>query len=368
MPERIKFRCPKCQADFGVDAKFAGRPCRCKHCGQQFRVPKVATAPKPQPVATGVGAAQEIAARAAQREQNPGEVPRPMSWIDAVTSQIALKPVTEDKLKPISGRAAMYMDDEDDSPGPYELASYPSLPLNRPPRKGVGKRVKQTYSNELRILQKILRKINERALELTVPFFILMPLGFIIKNHWLSIFGLTMVLLLNVGRFGVGLANVIVIPFRDSPMTGMTFWIPPWTFVKNNWHKFRKPVQRIISPICFLVGTFLLYSLVPWFQYPDGKNDVKMVRDPMGNLIPAPEDQQPPPPTIKERLTEGAQNLKKDIRGQVDDAKEQLPGAKKKLEQVTRDAVETTQEVKDQVQGAVEDFQQKRGTEEDSSE
>ncbi|MCA9097637.1 MAG: hypothetical protein KDA36_04600, partial [Planctomycetaceae bacterium] len=156
--------------------------------------------------------------------------------------------------------------------------------------------------------------------------------------------------------------------FRDSPMTGMTFWIPPWTFVKNNWHKFRKPVQRIISPICFLVGTFLLYSLVPWFQYPDGKNDVKMVRDPMGNLIPAPEDQQPPPPTIKERLTEGAQNLKKDIRGQVDDAKEQLPGAKKKLEQVTRDAVETTQEVKDQVQGAVEDFQQKRGTEEDSSE
>lgn len=364
MAGKIQFKCPKCSADFGVDEKFAGRPCRCKHCGNQFQVPgtKVSAAPAPspkpaqpqavrppqprQPALAGVGAAESIAFRAAQRAQVDPSVPKPTSWLDAVSSQIALKPVTANRLQAVGGRAQAYMDDDDGHVGPYELASYPSLPLNKVPRKGIVKGAKQVYSNRLRLLQKWLRWLNETALELSVPFFILMPVGYILQKHWLAMFGLIMVILLNLGRFIVGWANLLLIPFRESPMTGLTFLVPPigYAYLKRNWHKCRKPFQRITSPTLFMLGMFLLYVFVPWFNDPEGDKHVKMIRDKQGKLVPAPDDQQPPAPSIGERLKEGAQELRKEIRHEVDEAKDQLPGAARKLEKAAGDAVEKAQD------------------------
>lgn len=368
MSGKIQFKCPQCQADFGVDAKFAGKPCRCKHCGRQFRIPgapaqaaasPAAKSPPRQPVGAGV-AGGGMVERAAQRVQEEVSVPKPTNWIDAVSSQIALKPSSMDYLNRVGGRAQQYMD-EDVQSGPYEMASFPSMPLNKVPRVGVVKGTKRAYSNQLRILQKWLRWINETALELTVPFFILIPLGYILKNHWLSIFGFTMVVLLNMGRLIVGLANLLVIPFRESPMTGLLFLVPfpfGYNYLKNNWPKCRKPFQRIISPVCFMIGMILLYSFVPWFSHPDGQK-VKMVRDQSGQLVPAPKDQQDPAPTLQERLEEGVKGLRRDIRGQVEDAEHGLPGATKKLEKLAGDTVDKAQDAVGNLQNAAENFKEK---------
>jgi len=57
--------------------------------------------------------------------------------------------------------------------------------------------------------------------------------------------------LLNIGRIAAGLANLVVIPFRESPIQGIRFLIPPITFIylAQRWSKVRKPVQRIVGPI-----------------------------------------------------------------------------------------------------------------------
>ena len=48
-----------------------------------------------------------------------------------------------------------------------------------------------------------------------------------------------------------GVANLLVIPFRESPIQGILFLIPPITFIYlyQNWHKVHRPVKRIIGPI-----------------------------------------------------------------------------------------------------------------------
>ncbi len=50
------------------------------------------------------------------------------------------------------------------------------------------------------------------------------------KQNRLTIAGITGIVVLNFLRLVVGMANLIVIPFRKSPLTGVLFLIPPLTF------------------------------------------------------------------------------------------------------------------------------------------
>jgi hypothetical protein len=47
----ISFACPSCAATGSVDASFAGKPARCKHCGHRFSIPRPG---EPEPAVYGL--------------------------------------------------------------------------------------------------------------------------------------------------------------------------------------------------------------------------------------------------------------------------------------------------------------------------
>jgi hypothetical protein len=79
------------------------------------------------------------------------------------------------------------------------------------------------------------------------------------------VIGITGIVVLNLVRLIAGLANLIVIPFRKSPLNGVLFLIPPLTFfhIWRHWDKLRKPVGRVIGPAFALTVVVLAYAFVP---------------------------------------------------------------------------------------------------------
>jgi hypothetical protein len=116
--------------------------------------------------------------------------------------------------------------------------------------------------------QKLFRWLNEIAYFVSVPFLMCLLLGLALRNHSLMVLGATVVVLLNLGRIVAGVANLVVIPFRDSPIQGIFFLIPPITFIylAQSWHKFKKPVQRIIGPILTIGFVALAFVIEPWLK------------------------------------------------------------------------------------------------------
>ena len=104
----IHFQCPACGAPFEVDDRLAGRVGRCKACGGRTKVPSngaaqaVATATPPRPRAMAAAAAgprlTPVGAAGASRPQPSFAAGRPLNWLEAVNSQVALAPITMDGM------------------------------------------------------------------------------------------------------------------------------------------------------------------------------------------------------------------------------------------------------------------------------
>ena len=80
--------------------------------------------------------------------------------------------------------------------------------------------------------------------------------------------GATAVIVLNIGRIVAGVANLAVIPFRESPIQGILFLIPPITFfyLYQNWHKVQQPVKRIVGPILTIALVAAAFVAEPWLR------------------------------------------------------------------------------------------------------
>ncbi|MGO8900453.1 MAG: hypothetical protein ACLQU5_19205 [Isosphaeraceae bacterium] len=257
----IHFECPACAAPFDVDERLAGRAGRCKRCGGRMKIPSQAAseavpapapAQRPRTMAAAAPAGPRltpIGPMAPSRPQPSLAAGRPINWLEAVNSQVALAPISMDNLRGLGNRPSPM--DEPSIPGPYKLATAPSLPaleaiggkpagtLTRGYRHGMGK------------VQKLFRWLNESAYLVSVPFLMCLLLGLAVGNRSLMVLGATAVVVLNIGRIVAGVANLVVIPFRESPIQGVFFLIPPITFfyMYQNWHKVHKPVKRIVGPI-----------------------------------------------------------------------------------------------------------------------
>jgi DNA-directed RNA polymerase subunit RPC12/RpoP len=264
----IHFQCSTCAAPFDVDEKLAGRTARCKKCGGRMKIPAVGAAPArataPRPLAVAVAAGPRLtpinAAAAAPRPQ-PSMVGRPTNWLDAVTSQVALAPISMDGMQGLRGKSAFV--DEPSIPGPYKLGTAPSLPALQASRGKPAGAVTRGYRGAMGKVQKLFRWLNESAYLVSVPFIMCLLLGLAVGNHSLVVLGATVVVVLNIGRIVAGVANLVVIPFRESPIQGILFLIPPITFfyLYQNWHKVHRPVKRIVGPILTLAlvaGAFLI--------------------------------------------------------------------------------------------------------------
>ena len=59
-----------------------------------------------------------------------------------------------------------------------------------------------------------------------------------------------------------------MIPFRQSPIQGVLFLIPPLTFIymAQHWHKMERPVKRIVGPILTIGMVALAFLAEPWLR------------------------------------------------------------------------------------------------------
>ncbi|WP_422926463.1 hypothetical protein [Singulisphaera sp. PoT] len=183
----------------------------------------------------------------------------------AVNSNVGLKPLTMDKI-PVGriGRPKPVEVDDWDDTDPYKLAE-PVRQINRGRvSKPVGS-VKMIWRKELGGLGKILRWVNETAYLISVPFLACILIGAMMRNRPLALLGATVVVLLNVGRLGVGVANLAVNAFKEGIGQGIFFLIPPFTFVylNKNWKKVRKPTKRVIEPAITIALVFLAFTFIP---------------------------------------------------------------------------------------------------------
>ena len=145
-------------------------------------------------------------------------------------------------------------------------------------------------------VQKLFRWLNESAYLVSVPFLILVILGVVVGSNSLMGLGATAVIALSIGRIVAGVANLAVIPFRESPIQGILFLIPPITFVylSQNWHKVRGPVKRIVGPIVTIALVAAAFVAEPWIR---GEGKAKG--------------------SIQNQVKAGVGSLKKEMKGQI---------------------------------------------------
>ncbi len=301
----IHFQCPACAAPFDVDERLAGRTGRCKRCGGRMKIPsegasqKITARAAPQRVAAAVAAngprLSPIVPVAPARPQSSLAAGRPINWLEAVNSQVALAPISMDGLRGLGNRTSPM--DEPSIPGPYKLATAPSLPAMRYAAGKPAGAVTRGYRQGMGQVQKLFRWINQSAYLVSVPFLMCLLLGLAVGNHSLMVLGATAVIALNIGRIVAGVANLVVIPFRDSPIQGILFLIPPLTFIyiAQNWHKTKRPVERIVGPILTIGLVALGFIAEPWVKGESKSNG-----------------------SIEDQARAGVQRLKKGVKGKVE--------------------------------------------------
>jgi hypothetical protein len=303
----ITFACKSCGARFTVADRLAGKKARCKGCGRTMMIPAQSQS------AVTASSSPALAGAAV----GPGA--RPLNWLDAVTSQVALKPITMEQMSVLRKPKERSPYEDDGPAGPYAMASMPSLPaVERATGRPAGA-LTRGYRNALLEVQRLFRRLNEWAFLASAPFLFILIMAILLRNHTWAALGATGVVLLNVGRLAAGLANLVVIPFRDSPVQGVMFLIPPLTFVyiAQNWARVRKPVERVIGPILWVGLVVLAFAFVPFLR--NSKADA----------------------SVAERLKGGAESLQGEMKGQLDRAG---------VDRIEKSAREALDKAKDQVE------------------
>jgi hypothetical protein len=285
MATGLVFHCEACGARFEVDPALAGKRARCQGCGARTRIP----APR----------------RAAAAAPAPVVPPPPRNWVEAVNSQVGLAPLSEAAVPAFRRGSAPSPLDDASSSALYRVVSAPSLPAVGPtgaPGRPAGA-LTLGYRRRLLGLQRGFRWLNENAYLVSVPFLVVLFLGLALRNRPLVYLAATVVVLLNLGRLVAGLGNLVVIPFRESPLKGLLFLLPPYTvyYLWANWARVRKPVMRIAEPALTLGLVVAAFGYVPFLAGGGA----------------------PPKADVRARLEAGAEGLRQGMESKL----ERLPGA-----------------------------------------
>jgi hypothetical protein len=189
----------------------------------------------------------------------------PLSWLARANSNVALKPLTIDSMPVRSPRRPIKpaIDDDLGDSKPYALAE-PARPKGGSTAKPVSG-VKMAWRKELGHVQRLFRWLNETAYLVSVPFLMLILLGAVTRSRPLALLGATAVVLLNIGRIVAGLANIVVVPFREGIIQGVLFLIPPLTFfyLWRHWKKLKAPTLRVVTPILTIGLVFMAFTFIP---------------------------------------------------------------------------------------------------------
>ena len=284
----ITFECEECESSFTVAAKLAGQAAKCKKCGHRFVIPsksdgsaEIALAGRATPTTARERAKQASLARnsgggtavAARPVREPSLVGgRPVGWLDAVNSQVGLKPVTMLNARAILQRQK---DEDDDGPSQYQM-HIPSVPVaNRvkgsAPVALAKKAMQQsrwTYQKIFIRLGGLLRWVDDAAYGFSILFLILAIVGVILSRHSYTIMGLSGIVLLSMLRIWTAVSNLVVKIFKKGPIDGLIFLIPPVAAYKiyNHWSKWEKPIKRVINPSLIICAVVVAYVYLPWIN------------------------------------------------------------------------------------------------------
>ena len=249
----IVFYCSKCGSRFEVGEQAAGKAGRCKRCGERIAVPAASV---PEPATTAVAAAVGAGGGAT----GPG-------WVARIGSQVGLVPLTIERMPALRRPAPKPspLDDLGDSK-PYAVVSSWKIPaLERARGDGPAGEVRIVWRRGLGSVQRFFRRLNELAYLISVPFIMVLLIGATARNRSLALVGAEAVVLLNIGRVVTGLANILAVPFRDGPATGLLFLFPPYTikYSIDHWNKLRAPARRVVGPILTITLVVLAFTLIP---------------------------------------------------------------------------------------------------------
>ena len=297
----LVFCCPNCGVKFSAPESLAGKHARCRQCKADITIPNQST-PVQSSMSRGASATQKSAfaivnkpgvvptakARPVVTSQagpkpvsmvttppHPSETPKPKvqnpgtpDWVTAA-SQVGLRPISLVAAPPVKKVLTSALDDEGFS-GPYRVAADPYLPSLQPERRsgrpaGI---ITQAYRGQIGGLQGIVRWLNDSAYLLSIPFIAVLLFGVLLHNRPLALLAATLVVLLNISRLVTGLTNLILIPFKDSPLQGILFLIPPvgLIYCLNHWKRVHKPLKRIIEPAITVAIVAIAFTFVPWLR------------------------------------------------------------------------------------------------------
>jgi hypothetical protein len=201
------------------------------------------------------------------------------------------------------------------------MASAPSLPALAAAKGRPAGSVTRGYRQGVGSFQRAFRWLNQSAYLVSVPFIMLALLGLVIGSHSLLVLGATVVVLLNLGRVVAGMANLIAIPFRESPLQGLLFLVPPITllYLYQNWHKVHRPVKRIIGPVFTILMVGLAFAAEPWMR-----GDEK------------------PTGSVAEQVKAGFRSAKQEIKGKASQVPGLDPGSLGELKGRAADAIRSS--------------------------
>jgi hypothetical protein len=291
----IVFFCQSCGARFEVDARMAGKKGRCKNCGQ------VASIPRAENLASMVGmpalAAAGAGAVAVPRTTSIGAgravagAQSMSAWLRGSMSKVGLAPLTLDRM-PKRITKPSPLDDAEDSK-PYALEK-PDRREVRGHEAGPANAAVVAWKHEMGLIARIFRWMNESAYLASVPFIVILLFGIAVKARPMAFFGATFVVLLNIGRFAAGVANLAVVPLKDGLNVG----------------KLKKPARRVIDPLITVGLVILAFTFIPWLS--NGK---------------------PASGSVADRVRSTAGTLKKEIAAEV----ESVAGQAKNLKETQKE-------------------------------
>jgi DNA-directed RNA polymerase subunit RPC12/RpoP len=276
----IEFVCDRCGHRIEVDERFEGKHGKCKHCGHHLTVPDHH---HPHRAAAPAVPAHE------HTDDDPSLHLRPV--------EAEPPPVSADLLAPhapLHVRVGDGASDDERRPKPTMVSDpdAPPLPTNSGSRWwGVRKKVvsgeyavldpyktETTHSSvgppplvlnlptmAARFLAGRFRTLRDWLYLVSVASLVAVLYGYILGAKTVMHLGIVAVIVANIGMFVVGMAYLIMLPFKDSTVTGLANLFPPYAvyYWVKHWHKMRRPVLKTLGsfvPILLAGTAYFLYE------------------------------------------------------------------------------------------------------------
>ncbi len=197
------------------------------------------------------------------------------------------------------------------------------------------------YRQFFGILATLSHWIGKTSYSLSVVILVLAIAGGMANQHSLAVFGISVIVLLNVVALAAAVVNLAMRAFQKSPMEGVLVLIPPINigYLWRNWPKYRKSVGRIVLPAASLCVVVVAYMFVPWL------NGGKPIQG-----------------TLEGQIRGAVQSLEHDVDDSASEAAKTAKEGKIDLSTPMNEAKTMLEKAQDAVESGLDELKEKDGT------